>query len=147
MLREVTHVWWLCLQKDPGGWNTNPEFSALSIGMPVYRKTAERYLAETLTASGAALSGFEIIVSDKRVDRPYRRGEAGIADARPTYPLTTRNEKNMGAIPNFQQVFELSPLAPVQVGGPRRSVSSSLFADCVRILERSGRILATPRAF
>ena len=99
----------------------------LSIGMPVYN--AERYLAEALDGFLAqTFQDFEINVSDNASSDRTAEICRSFAERDPRIRYF-RNGKNLGAIPNFNRVFEFLPIAPVQVGGPRRFVSSALFAD------------------
>ena len=99
----------------------------LSIGLPVYN--GERYLAEAFDCFLAqTFQDFEIIVCDNAsTDRTAEICRSfAQRDPRIRY---YRNEKNLGAIPNFNRVFELSRSRLVQVGSPRRSVSPALFRD------------------
>lgn len=78
----------------------------VSIGIPVYN--GERYLEQTIDSILAqTYSNFELIISDNgSIDRTQEICEKYVSkDKRIKYH---RNEKNLGAAPNYNLVFELS---------------------------------------
>ncbi len=79
---------------------------ALSIGMPVYN--AARFLPKALDSIlGQTFTDFELIVSDNcstDVTEAICRGYAA-RDGRMRY---SRNERNLGAGPNFRKVYDLA---------------------------------------
>jgi glycosyltransferase involved in cell wall biosynthesis len=79
---------------------------AVGIGMPVYN--GERFLAEAIeSVLRQSFSDFELVISDNAsTDRTREICESYAAmDPRVRY---LRNEVNLGALPNFNRVFELS---------------------------------------
>ena len=85
----------------------NTKYSArLSIGMPVYN--GERYLAETFECFLAqTFQDFEIIVCDNTSTDRTAEICRSFAQRDPRIKYH-RNEKNLGAIQNFNKTFELS---------------------------------------
>jgi hypothetical protein len=78
----------------------------ISVGLPVYN--GERFLAEAIESIlGQTMSDFELVISDnastdatEEICRKFAR-----TDKRVSY---SRNERNIGANPNFNRVVELS---------------------------------------
>jgi glycosyltransferase involved in cell wall biosynthesis len=111
----------------------------LSIGLPVYN--GERYLAETINCFLAqTFRDFEMVVCDNA----STDGTADICRsfaARGAPIRYYRNEKNLGAIPNYNKVFGLcrSPLfkwaAHDDLYCPR------YLAECIRILDEDPSVI------
>ncbi len=105
----------------------------VSIGIPVYN--GEKYLAETLDSLQAqTLEDFEIVISDNAsTDRTAEICRAYQAlDSRILY---FRNERNIGAAPNFNRVLELC-CAPLFHGGAHDDLYHPRFLErCVAALE------------
>jgi glycosyltransferase involved in cell wall biosynthesis len=106
----------------------------VSIGIPVYN--GGKYLGETLDSLLAqTFRNFEIVVSDNastdetpQICRSYQA-----KDRRIRY---SRSERNIGAAPNFNRVFELSH-APLFHGGSCDDLYDPLFLErCVDALDR-----------
>ena len=111
----------------------------LSIGMPVYN--GDRYLAETLDCFLAqTFQDFEIIVCDNAsTDHTAEicRYFAG-RDPRIRYH---RNEKNLGAIPNFNRVFEFSRLPLFKWAAHDDLYHPRYLEACVRILDEDPDVI------
>lgn len=105
----------------------------LSIGMPVYN--AEPYLAEALDGFLAqTFQDFEIIISDNASsDRTAEICRSFVErDPRIRY---VRNERNLGAIPNFNRVFELSRSPLFKWAAHDDLYHPRYLQTCVRILD------------
>jgi glycosyltransferase involved in cell wall biosynthesis len=116
----------------------------VSVGLPVYN--GEKYLAMTFDSLLAqSLKDFEIVISDNAsTDRTAAICRAYQArDARIRY---FGNERNLGAVANFNRVFELSG-APLFHGGACDDVYEPTFLErCVDVLERDpGVVLSHTR--
>jgi glycosyltransferase involved in cell wall biosynthesis len=107
----------------------------LSIGLPVYN--GERFLAQALDSLLAqTFQDFEIIISDNastdrtsEICRDYAQ-----ADRRVRY---VRNERNLGAIANFNRVFELSPGSLFKWAAHDDLYHERYLESCVRLLDES----------
>ena len=105
----------------------------LSIGLPVYN--GARYLAEALDCFLAqTFEDFEIVVSDNastdftaEICRSYAE-----RDRRIHY---FRNERNLGAIPNFNRVFELSQSPLFKWAANDDLYHHRYLETCIRILD------------
>ncbi len=116
----------------------------VSVGIPVYN--GEKYLAETLDSLLAqTLQDFEIVISDNastdrtaEISRCYQD-----KDGRVRY---FRNDRNIGAAPNFNRAFELSG-APLFHGGACDDLYEPRFLErCVDALDRDpGVVLSHAR--
>src|SRR5690606_11004117 len=104
----------------------------------------ERYLAETLDSLLAqSFTDFEIIISDNAstdgtadISRRYQRN-----DSRVRY---IRNERNIGAAPNFNRVVKLSR-APLFHGSAHDDLYNPLFLErCVGALQRDPGVVLSP---
>jgi glycosyltransferase involved in cell wall biosynthesis len=105
----------------------------LSIGMPVYN--AERYLAEAFDCFLAqTFQDFEIVVSDNAsTDHTAEICRAFAArDRRFRYH---RNEKNVGALPNFNKVFHLSRSPMFKWAAHDDLYHPRYLESCVRVLD------------
>jgi hypothetical protein len=121
------------------------QFMALvSVGVPVYN--GEKYLAETLDSLLAqSLTDFDIVISDnastdrtREICLSYQSKDRRIR----YFP----NDRNIGAAPNFNRVFELS-CAPLFHGGACDDLYEPLFLErCIEALERDpGVVLSHAR--
>lgn len=114
-------------------------FPTLAIGLPVYN--GERYLAETLNCFlGQTFQDFEIIVCDNAsTDRTMEicRSYAE-RDPRIRYH---RNEKNLGAIPNYNRVFELSQLPLFKWAADDDLYHPHYLETCIRILDENPDVI------
>ena len=113
--------------------------SRLSIGMPVYN--GERYLAETFDCFLAqTFQDFEIIVCDNASTDHTAEICRSFADrdARIRY---YRNEKNLGAIPNYNRVFELSRLPLFKWTAHDDLYHPRYLESCVRILDEDPDVI------
>jgi glycosyltransferase involved in cell wall biosynthesis len=105
----------------------------LSVGLPVYN--GGRYLAEALDCFLAqTFQDFEIVVSDNastdqtaEICRSYAE-----RDSRIRY---YRNERNLGAIPNFNRVFELSHSPLFKWAAHDDLYRPRYLQTCIRILD------------
>ena len=105
----------------------------LSIGMPVYN--AERYLAEALDCFLAqTFQDFDIIVSDNASTDRTAEICRSFAERDPRIRYY-RNEKNLGAIPNFNRVFELSRSPLFKWAAHDDLYHPRYLQMCVRILD------------
>ena len=113
----------------------------LSIGLPVYN--GGRYLAETLDCFLAqTFQDFEIVVCDNAsTDRtPEICRSFAKRDPRIRY---YRNEQNLGAVPNFNRLFELSQLPLFKWAAHDDLYHPRYLETCIRILDDDpGVILA-----
>lgn len=111
----------------------------LSIGLPVYN--GERYLAEILDCFlTQTFQDFEIIVCDNAsndqtaaICRAFRE-----RDPRVRYH---RNAKNLGAIPNFNKVFELSTTPLFKWIAHDDLYHPRYLESCVRILDENPDVI------
>ena len=105
----------------------------LSIGMPVYN--AERYLAEALDGFLAqTFQDFEIIVSDNASSDRTAEICLSFAERDPRIRYF-RNARNLGAIPNFNRVFELSRAPLFKWAAHDDLYHPRYLQTCVRILD------------
>ena len=125
---------WLLATRGPNAWRTSTRHSPrLSIGLPVYN--GERYLAEAFDCFLAqTFQDFEIIVCDNastdhtaEICRSYAE-----RDPRIRY---YRNGKNLGAIPNFNRVFELSRSPLFKWAAHDDLYHPRYMETCIRILD------------
>lgn len=118
--------------------------AVVSVGLPVFN--GETYLRETLDSLQAqSLRDIEIVI----VDNASTDRTAGIClacQARDERIRYIRNERNIGAAPNFNRVFELSR-APLFHGGACDDLYEPTFLErCVEALDRDrGAVLAHAR--
>ena len=111
----------------------------LSIGLPVYN--GERYLAEAFDCFLAqTFQDFEIVVCDNastdhtaEICRSYAE-----RDPRIRY---YRNEKNLGAIPNFNKVFELSQSPLFKWAAHDDLYHPRYIETCIRILDEDPDVI------
>lgn len=107
----------------------------VAIGLPVFN--AERYLSQTLDSILAqTYSDFDLIISDNAsVDQTQEICYAYAAkDKRLHY---FRNEKNLGASPNFNRVFELSSHEYFKWAPYDDLIESEFVAECVNVLDHN----------
>ena len=116
----------------------------LSIGVPVYN--GERYLAEALDSLMAqSFRDFELIIADNAsTDRTAEIGTAYAAkDPRIRY---VRNERNIGAAPNFNRVLTLSQAELFHASADDDLYEPRFLERCVEALQRdSGAVLSHTR--
>jgi glycosyltransferase involved in cell wall biosynthesis len=111
----------------------------LSIGLPVYN--GERFLAQTLHCLLAqTFQDFEIIISDNastdrtsEICRDYAQ-----ADRRVRY---VRNQRNLGAIANFNRVFELSTAPLFKWAAHDDLYRQRYLESCVRLLDENPDVI------
>src|SRR5690606_17925003 len=119
-------------QKAVGGGS--PSMAVVSIGVPVYN--GEKYIAETLDSLLAqSLTDFEIVGSDNastdstaEICRSYQK-----KDSRIRY---FRNDRNIGAAPNFNRVVELAAAPLVHCGACDDLYHPRFLESCVEALAR-----------
>ena len=107
----------------------------LTIGLPVYN--GERYLPQTLSCVLAQTFGdFELIVCDNASGDNTKEICLDFAshDSRLRY---VHNERNLGAIPNFNRAVELGSAPFFKWTAHDDLYSPSYLAECMAILERS----------
>jgi glycosyltransferase involved in cell wall biosynthesis len=116
----------------------------LSIGMPVYN--AERYLTDALDCFLAqTFQDFEVIISDNASSDRTAEICRSFAERDPRIRYC-RNGKNLGAIPNFNRVFELSRSPLFKWAAHDDLYHPRYLHTCVRILDDDpGVILAHSR--
>lgn len=105
----------------------------VTIGLPVFN--AERYLTEALDSCMAqTYADFELIISDNAsTDRTREICEAYAArDNRVRY---YRNDRNLGASPNFNRVFALSSSEYFKWAPYDDVIAPGFLARCVQILD------------
>jgi glycosyltransferase involved in cell wall biosynthesis len=111
----------------------------VSIGLPVYN--GEKYLAETLESLLAqTLDDFDIVICDNAstdrtaaICRSYQASDVRIR--------CFRNERNLGAVANFNRVFELCG-APLFHGGACDDLYEPTFLErCVDALDRDSEVV------
>lgn len=113
----------------------------LSIGMPVYN--AERYLAEALDGFLAqTFQDFEIIVSDNASSDRTAEICRSFADRDPRIRYF-RNGRNLGAIPNFNRVFDLSRSPLFKWAAHDDLYHPRYLQTCVRILDDDPDVILT----
>ena len=111
----------------------------LSIGLPVYN--GERFLAQALDCLLVqTFQDFEIIISDNAstdrtsdISRDYAR-----ADRRVRY---IRNPRNLGAIANFNRVFDLSSAPLFKWAAHDDLYHEDYLESCVRILDENPDVM------
>jgi glycosyltransferase involved in cell wall biosynthesis len=111
----------------------------VSIGLPVFN--GERYLEPTLDAIlGQTYSDFELIISDNAsTDRTPEICQTYAAkDQRIRY---YRNEKNLGAAPNHNHVFQLSAGEYFKWSGYDDLIKPDFLARCVEILDQNPAVI------
>ena len=117
----------------------------VSIGIPVYN--GERYLEQTIDLIlSQTYSNFELIISDNgSVDRTQAICEKyGSKDKRIKYH---RNEKNLGAAPNYNLVFELSSGEYFKWADYDDPLAPDFILRCVEILEKNSDVVVSyPKA-
>src|SRR5258705_589930 len=114
----------------------------LSIGLPVYN--GERFLAQALDCLLAqTFRNFEIIISDNAsIDRTPEICRAyAQRDCRVRY---VRNRRNLGAIANFNRVFELSAAPLFKWAAPDDLYDKIYLDSCVRILDDNPDVILAP---
>ena len=111
----------------------------LSIGLPVYN--GERYLAETFGCFLAqTFQDFEIIVSDNASTDHTEEICRSFAE-RDTRIRYHRNEKNLGAIPNYNRAFELSRSPLFKWAADDDLYHPHYLDTCVGILDESPDVI------
>ena len=108
--------------------------AVVSVGVPVFN--GEEYIEQTLDSLLAqTLTDFEIVISDNastdrtpEICRSYRD-----IDRRVRY---FRNERNIGAAPNFNRVVELASAPLVHCGACDDLYDPRFLERCVEVLER-----------
>jgi len=114
---------------------SGPRSPRLTIGLPVYN--GERYLPRTLSCLLAQTFGdFELIVCDNASGDSTKEICLDFAsrDSRLRY---VHNERNLGAIPNFNRAVELGSAPFFKWTAHDDLYSPSYLAECMAILERS----------
>jgi len=107
----------------------------VSIGLPVFN--AEKYLSQSLDSILAqTYSDFELIISDNAsTDRTEEICRAYAArDRRIRY---YRNGTNLGAVPNFNRVFELSSAEYFKWSPNDDAIAPDFLSRCVQVLDQS----------
>jgi len=111
----------------------------LSIGLPVYN--GERYLAEALDCFLAqTFQDFEIVVGDNASTDHTAEIYRSYAERDPRIRYY-RNGKNLGAIANFNKVFELSRLPLFKWAANDDLYHPRYIEDCVRILDENPDVI------
>jgi glycosyltransferase involved in cell wall biosynthesis len=111
----------------------------LSIGLPVYN--GERYLAEAFGCFLAqTFQDFEIVVSDNASTDRTAEICRSFAERDPRIRYY-RNEKNLGAIPNFNRVFELSRLPLFKWAAHDDLYHPRYIETCIRILDENPDVI------
>jgi glycosyltransferase involved in cell wall biosynthesis len=121
-----------CLQAN--AWWPKP-MPKLSIGIPVYN--GKQFLPELLDSLLAqTFRDFEILICDnastdltEQICREYER-----SDSRVHY---IRNQKNLGAIANFNRVFELSTAPLFKWAAHDDLYHEAYLGECIGLLERN----------
>jgi glycosyltransferase involved in cell wall biosynthesis len=111
----------------------------VAIGMPVYN--AEKYLTHSLDSILAqTYSDFDVIISDNAsTDCTREICESYAArDARIHY---YRNEKNLGAAPNFNRVFELSAHEYFKWAPYDDLIEREFLARCIAVLDQHPQVV------
>ena len=111
----------------------------LGIGLPVYN--AERYVEQALDSILAQSFGdFELIISDNAsTDRTGEMCRARAArDRRIRY---YRNDRNLGAAPNFNRVFALSETEYFKFAPYDDLIEPEFLATCVRVLDADPEVV------
>ena len=121
--------------------NTKPK---VSIGMPVYN--GDEYIAEAIDSIlGQTFQDFELIISDNAsTDRTQEIClEYVQKDARISYH---RNEKNLGAAPNYNLVFNLAKGEYFKWAAADDKLAPEFISKCVEALDRNPDVvLCVPR--
>jgi glycosyltransferase involved in cell wall biosynthesis len=117
----------------------------LSIGLPVYN--GENFLEECLESIlGQTFRDFELIISDNASTDRTESICLRFADRDPRVKYY-RNERNIGAAPNFNRVFELSDSKYFKWIAHDDLHEPGFVEQCIRILERDPSVvLAYTRA-
>jgi glycosyltransferase involved in cell wall biosynthesis len=122
--------------------NTKPR---VTIGLPVYN--AEKYLEEALDSIlTQSYRGFEVIISDNSsTDRTEEICKSYAQDdVRIRY---FRNEQNIGAAPNFNQVFKRSGSEYFKWAAHDDLLAPDFLSACVKVLDENQEVvLCYPRA-
>jgi glycosyltransferase involved in cell wall biosynthesis len=111
----------------------------VSIGLPVYN--GEKYLAQALDSIlGQTYGDFELIISDNcSTDRTPAICRAYCAqDSR---IRLYRNHQNLGAAPNFNQVFRLSRGEYFKWAAYDDLIAPDFLARCVEVLDRDRNVV------
>lgn len=117
----------------------------ISIGMPVYN--GERYLAKALDSILAqTYTDFECVISDN-ASTDGTQELCLIYAARDQRIRYFRNERNLGAAPNYNRAFELSSGVYFKWADYDDEIAPSLLERCVAVLDQSPEVvLSFPRA-
>ena len=116
----------------------------ISIGLPIYN--AEKYLRQALDSILAqTYTDFKLIISDnastdstEQICREYADRDARIA--------YYRNEKNLGASPNYNRVFHLSTSEYFKWAAYDDLIEPEFLAKCVEVMDQHpDAVLAFPR--
>lgn len=117
----------------------------VGIGIPVYN--GERYIEEAITSIlEQVYQDFELIISDNAsTDRTADIcGRYARSDSRIRY---YRNEKNLGAAPNYNRVFQLSTAEYFKWADYDDLISPDFLSRCVEVLDQNPSVvLCYPRA-
>ncbi|MBT8763359.1 glycosyltransferase family 2 protein [Desulfohalobiaceae bacterium Ax17] len=111
----------------------------VSIGMPVYN--GERYIRRALDSLLAQdYKNFELIISDNASEDATQEIclDCAATDRRIRF---YRNEKNMGAVWNFNRVFKLSNGKYFMWAGDHDLWDKTFISQCVEILEREPSVV------
>jgi glycosyltransferase involved in cell wall biosynthesis len=111
----------------------------VSIGLPLFN--AEKYLAQTLDSIlTQTFTDFELIVSDNASTDQTRAicQSYALQDRRIRY---YRNQKNLGAAPNFNRVFQLSSGEYFKWAAYDDLMSQDFLSECVRVLDENPEII------
>jgi glycosyltransferase involved in cell wall biosynthesis len=116
-----------------------PQKPRVSVGLPVFN--AEKYLEQAIDSIlKQTFSNFELIISDNAsTDRTQEICMAYAAkDPRIRY---SRNEINLGAAPNFSQVFKLSESEYFKWAPYDDLVAPDFLSRCVEILDQNPKVV------
>jgi len=123
----------------------SPSIPRVSIGIPVYN--GERYLEEAIVSVlDQTYHEFELIISDNAsTDRTQEICmKYAKQDPRIRY---FRNEKNLGAAPNYNRVFQLSEAEYFKWADYDDLIAPDFVSSCIQILDQNPSVvLCYPRA-
>jgi glycosyltransferase involved in cell wall biosynthesis len=117
----------------------------VSIGLPVYN--GEKYLEQTLDSILAqTFTDFELIISDNAsTDRTHEICQSYLDQDRRIRFF--RAEKNLGAAPNFNRVFNLSSGEYFKWAAHDDLIAPEFLSSCVKVLDSNpSLVLCFPRA-
>ena len=117
----------------------------VSVGIPVYN--GERYLEVAIVSVlNQTYQDFELIISDNASSDHTREicMEYAKQDPRIRY---YRNDKNLGAAPNYNRVFQLSDAEYFKWADYDDLIAPDFLSKCIRILDQNPSVvLCYPRA-